>query len=161
MPIDDAAWAEVLRRRPKDAVERLVAYADALPVVETLTIDGPGGLVARWQFFSPPPVPMRLELTGSNTRGVILSTLPHGVEWEGRLTVMRPPGDDGSSVLVHSAPGGRLEHKPELSRRMGSWVFQVAAADHHAQVRLFATPALHAALPWIDPESSARWCIVV
>jgi hypothetical protein len=159
---EDAAYTDVLRRLPRDAVEQLAAYADALPVVETLTVDGPLGLVARWEFFTPPPVPMRLELTETETSGAILSTLPHGVWWEGRLTFMRPPGDDGSSVLVanHSAPGGKMRQDPALSRCMGAWMFQVAAVDRHMQLRLFATPELHAAVPWISPDWSAGRCVV-
>jgi hypothetical protein len=162
--VDEARYAAVLRRRlPEDAAERLAAYADRLPVLQELTIGDP--LVARWELFELPEESMRLELADDPTYGTIVCTLPHGVAWQGRFTFMRPHGqDDTTTVMVadHSPDGTKgAMRQPTITRTMRSWAVQRSTRDSHQELRLFAAPELHAACPWIDPESkqSSSLCV--
>jgi len=163
--VDEAPYAAVLASKlPEDAAERLAAYASTLPVLQELTIGDP--LVARWELFELPGEPMRLELEQSPEYGTIVCTLPHGVAWQGRFTFMRPHGQDDTTTMMvanHSPDRqGVMRQEPIITRTMRSWAVQRPTRDSHQEIRLFATPELHAACPWIDPErkkQSSSLCV--
>lgn len=137
-----------------DVGTRLRNHAANRTVVRTVEL-GEGDHMATWELYTEPTETPRLQWgdmdperipKGYRPTSPILSTLPHGMPWEGRLIIRHPSIHPAMVVLAdHTADGqGQMAVDQDVEWCMETHAVSRTFLGRLEQVRLFPSPEVSA-----------------